>query len=142
MSTDKTLVTTSLRLFAGSDGSPVYIASEGGRDAELNVSGRFDAMAVDIHDVRTATELSELDVRGFTGAGGLNPVPDFRSAGYAGECKAQAQHRDADDCVFLILRGPPIAVPVQVRIHTNDGTSACRTGPRCCGNPGTTSIPG
>lgn len=73
-------VDATLEFFAGSDGPPVYIASQGGRDAGLDVSGRFEDRTVRIHDARAADETFELDVQGFTRAGGLNPVPDFRSA--------------------------------------------------------------
>lgn len=53
MSTGSRFVTPSLRIFAGPDGLPVYIASGGDRRAVIDVSDRFDDKPPAVRDARS-----------------------------------------------------------------------------------------
>ena len=45
---------------------PVYIASEGGADAALNIGAEFEAREVNIRDARQLQSPASLDRQGFT----------------------------------------------------------------------------
>lgn len=56
---------------------PVYIASEPGADARLEISARFSTHAVSIHDARNARPEPTLDREGFTRVEHETSVSDF-----------------------------------------------------------------
>ncbi len=74
------IVQTELGYLIPSREKPIYVASEPGADARLDISARFAPHAVSIHDAREAKPAATLDVEGFALVEHETSVSDFHDA--------------------------------------------------------------
>ena len=66
-----------IRYLIPSGEKPVYIASEGGADAALNIGAEFEAREVNIRDARQLQPPASLDRQGFTLVPHTTQADDF-----------------------------------------------------------------
>ncbi len=59
-------LTASLRYMIPTDEKPIYVASQGGAQAQLSISVEFEEREVEIHDARLLESPPGLDTQGFT----------------------------------------------------------------------------
>jgi hypothetical protein len=74
--TDPNVLAT-IRYLVPSGEKPIYIASQGGADAALNISAEFEDREVKIHDARRLQAPASLDRQGFTLLPHATQVEDF-----------------------------------------------------------------
>ena len=77
-------VKTTLRYLVPGEARPIYVASEGGADAQLSISAEFEDRQVEIHDARE--EVFELDTQGFTLRQQTSALDDFYALDESQEC--------------------------------------------------------
>ena len=70
-------VTATIRYLVPTGSTPVYIASQGGADAALNIGADFEDREVEIHDARLLAAPAELDREGFELRPHQTAVADF-----------------------------------------------------------------
>ncbi len=68
-------VQTTLRYLVPGEARPIYVASEGGADAQLSISAEFEDRQVEIFDARN--KAFELDQQGFTLCQQASSIDDF-----------------------------------------------------------------
>ena len=70
-------VLATIRYLVPSGEKPIYIASQGGADAALNIGAEFEDREVTIHDARRMETPASLDRQGFTLLPHATQVGDF-----------------------------------------------------------------
>jgi hypothetical protein len=100
-------LTASLSYMVPTTQKPVYIASQGGAQAQLSISVEFEDRAVKIHDARQLLPSASLDQQGFTLCEQTTSIEDFYRldeirAAYETELKAllSAQLGTSDILIF------------------------------------------
>jgi len=74
-------VQASIRYLVPTDERPIYIASQAGADAALNIGAQFEERTVTVYDARQLQTPASLDKQGFSLAGHATRVENFLPVG-------------------------------------------------------------
>lgn len=101
-----TTIHTELGYLVPSPEKPIYVASEGGAEAQLDISAQFTAHAVTIHDARERSPAPTLDREGFTLTNHKSSVDNF----YDDVQVSNVYEREAADLVQQITGASHVVV--------------------------------
>lgn len=125
----QTAVIANIRYLVPTSEKPIYIASQGGAAAALNISAQFEDREVSVHDARQLEPPASLDRQGFTLVSQRTRVDDF----YAME----GAWKDYESEISELVLAATGAADVRVFDHTLRSDSPSIRGDRATREPAT-----